>query len=427
MKAAAVVSVLLLVACAPAAAPPPAAPQVDPAKERARFAEEETKALRMLAAADRRIALRAGITPTDEEKHKTGMGAILSEDPSTVLLEGTPDPMSFEARKRALDGAEKTVSAGNEPREERLLFKRFLAEERIRLAHERRLPQSASEVVRAIVETWTPPPTMDAAGGRDQWLAKRLDDIRASLANATLTTDERDELEDALDPLEKLASGLNGSMKSLTELRLALGRVQTAPGHAPDEKDLFAEIHAYLGWDGGKAPLLTALEQLEKELRAEVEPSLASLDAKSRRELGQHVAELVVSSGCDRREVHGSPLMSMRPPPERAGACAAAAELCAAGDAKRALAPLVALHEWTVLGLWAIRGAPLGARFVSDIEPDKKSDLTRMAFVRPVVAVGAALYAREMFQASLAETRGRACIVVKAGNALPERIFVSAN
>jgi hypothetical protein len=422
MKAAALASILLLVACAPVAAPPPAAPRVDPAKERARFEEEETRALRLLAAADRRIALRAGITPTDDEKHKTGMGAILSEDPTTVLLDGTPDPMSFEARKRALDSAEKTVSPGSEPRDERLLFKRFIAEERMRLARERRLPQSASDVVRAIVETWTPPPTMDAAGGRDQWLAQRLDDIRASLSNATLTTDERDELEDALDPLEKLANGLNGSMKSLTELRLALGRVQTAPSHAPDEKELFAEIQAYLGWEQGKTALVAALEQLEKELRAEVEPSLTSLDAKSRRDLGERVAALLTSTACDRREVSGSMLRSMRPPPERAGACAAAAELCAAGDVKRALAPLVALHEWTVLALWAIRGAPLGARFVSDVEPDKKSDLTRMAFVRPVVAVGAALYARELFRASLEETRAHACSVVRAGNALPDAI-----
>src|SRR5262249_12823117 len=157
------------------------------------------------------------------------------------------------------------------------------------------------------------------------------------------------ELEDALDPLEKLAVGLNGSMKSLTELRLALGRLATTPNHAPDNEALRRDLSAYLAWDESKTALGSALEKVEKDLRAELEPRVGALDTKARGALGKAVAQLLSGGACPRREVQGSLLQSIRPPPKHTGACAAAAELCSGKEA--GLAPLVALHEWTVLGI----------------------------------------------------------------------------
>jgi hypothetical protein len=416
---------VMLAACAPAATPRTPATTATTNDEAARFAEQEGRALRLLAATDRRIALRAGLTPSDDDKQRMRMGVILEEDPTTVILDGMPDTMSFDARKRALDEAERAVTAGaepgKEPPDERRAFARFLAEERARLERERRLPRAASDIVRAIVETWRPPATPDAAAGRDQWLTRRLSDLRAAVASSPMTVAERDELDDALDPLEKQALGLTESTKALTALRLSLGDVRTIPGRAPDERELLSELDTFLDWRQGKTALADLLRSLEAELRAAAEPRLAALDRGKRAEVAKRVAELMLRPMCERRPTPGSALGSMRAPPERAGACAAVAALCEAPDADAGLPALVALHDWAVLATWAMHGAPVGGRLLAELESEEKSDATRLALVRPVVAIGAALYAREVTRVG-AETRARACAVRGMGGARLEAI-----
>lgn len=412
---------LCSLACGPASPASPQAPVAD-TTDAARFVEQEQRALHMLAATDRRIGLRAGIVPSEDDKQKMRMGVIFEGGgSSTVILDGMPDVMSFEARGRALDEAEKSVRSGREPQDERLGFARFIAEERARLARERTLPKAASEIVRAIVGAWVPVSDPDMLAGRDQWLAKRLDDLRASLGSGAMTIAERDELDDALDPLEKKIFGLNASMKALAALRLSLSDVRTTPGHAPRDEELLPDLALFLDWDLGKPPLLDVLRELERDLRADLTPRLAALDGAKRAELGRRVTELLGASPCERREVPGSRIASMAPPPERAAACASLAALCSASSGPEgSLAPLLALHEWAVLATWALHGAPVEAHLMAELESETKSGVTRLALVRPVVAIGAALYAREAVAKNgsidLPETRQRACDILARGN-----------
>ena len=146
----------------------------------AAFQGVEDEVLRGLAAVDRRVAARARTEPREEDLRHLTMGALLAEDPSLAVIDGAIDPFSFEARERGLTAVKaKLATAPAElpagapgmmpsPAFEKELLGRVVDEELVRLEEERALPQSASALVRGVVETWRRPQTPQQAGERDR-------------------------------------------------------------------------------------------------------------------------------------------------------------------------------------------------------------------------------------------------------------------
>ena len=140
------------------------------------------------------------------------------------------------------------------PHLERELVERIVAEERARLEEERSLPGGASALVRGIVETWSPPSSPDAAKERDEWLGHRIDVIQSSLAGSKLPRGALFELDDALDPLERIAASgeLPSSAKAIARLRVSLGDTAPASGGGGDYENSRRErmeerVRAHLG------------------------------------------------------------------------------------------------------------------------------------------------------------------------------------
>ena len=186
------------------------------------FADHEVEVVAALARGDPSIAARFGLNPSlgDEAEPRA-----------------EPHANWFSSRERggALDDAERALAGwvvpsrivrGVSPRAralrlERELVARMVKEERFRYEHERQLPRGGSDLVHAAVLAYRAAPATDARRQHEWGIGRRLEEIRASLRNAPLPSLEADELDDALDPLEKL--GLPGISGTLTALRLELG------------------------------------------------------------------------------------------------------------------------------------------------------------------------------------------------------------
>jgi len=223
---------LVATMCAPAKSAHVTAPANDGA---ATLIATERPILARLAVIDPRLAQRVHMDAAEADLGKAALEAILSEDAQAAVVDGRLDLFSFGARERALaklsvpemDLAETSSGAIARPRLERELLVRLLDAERARVATEKNLPRSAGDLVRGIVRTWTPA-ARDAQPARDAWLARRLDDVDASLS-APIPRDEQYDLEDALDPLEKEVVNYTQSMAALTRVRVRLGAQMPAP------------------------------------------------------------------------------------------------------------------------------------------------------------------------------------------------------
>ena len=147
-----------------------------------------------------------------------------------------PDVLSFDVRARALDAAAATLARWKTPPED---VARHAAGARDGAARAvRRVGEIAAReraaIFRAraaICSARSRPrgahPNLKDAGERDDWLARRIAEVTKSLAPKSLTADERDELDDALDPLERLLEASRKSRAALVELRLAVQRVRS--------------------------------------------------------------------------------------------------------------------------------------------------------------------------------------------------------
>jgi len=162
-------------------------------------AEASKRAFGALASVDGRLAARMRVVPTEEELGKAAMGAVVHGDEGVAVVKGATDLFSFDVRARRLDEEGRALAerpalaevAGpgapgviTRPALEWQLLTRLVAEERARLAEEQDLPRSASELVRGLVSTWTPPASMAEARERDTWLARRLDEVQAAVVRA---------------------------------------------------------------------------------------------------------------------------------------------------------------------------------------------------------------------------------------------------
>ncbi|HEX4513744.1 MAG TPA: hypothetical protein VH054_09415 [Polyangiaceae bacterium] len=369
------------------------------------FVADEDRIASVMAAADARIAAR-GIAADPASLHHATMGAILAEDPSLAMEGDRPDVLSFDVRARAIDAAAGTLARWKTPPEDVLgtrpalemeLLGRFIASEKLRLASERELPRSATILFGALAKTWRTPDAKDV-GDQDDWLARRFAEVTKSLGPKSLTADERDELDDALDPLEHLLEGFAKSHAALVELRLAVQRVDLA--NRP--RDRWDVVSARLAVDTGSKlsseTLLAFLSTEAKSLRDEIDKLVG---VKLTEDVAARAADVVLApDGTCRAPFTGSKMRALGPPEERAFDCTMRARIITARTADENFDVLVAMHDAVVAASWALvfaRGGDAEAialgtpHLLAPLSPTASGKLTRFAATHPVEAISRAL------------------------------------
>ncbi|WP_394833911.1 hypothetical protein LVJ94_46145 [Pendulispora rubella] len=384
--------------CASKAAPP-RSPTEAGTENAARFARDEDALLGDLAAVDARLARRTGVVAKESDVRKNVMGAILAED-STLEVgdEGALDLFSFEARARGLEAASQrargwTYPLAKDVELERRLLVRLIDEEKARVAEEKALPRSASELVRGVVACWVPPSSQEAGKERDKWLARRLTDVLASLRDGALTKFEANELDDSLDALERLTAGYGESSVAMARLRVALDQVKPASDPTHDGESVRRGVRTHLGL-ATDAAMFARMERAEKELRKAISASNAGRsEAEMRTIESDALARVLVEDRC---HGNGSRLRSRTPPPERAYVCGSLRRMADATSPHARTAALMALHTELVVALWTSpihfgQDAPYRAanklRPLMPIPPEREVRLLRVAAVRPVAAL----------------------------------------
>jgi hypothetical protein len=404
------------------------------------FAEWEQARLAELATVDPRLSLRMRLQPTEADSQKAVLGAILAEDQGLRVLGQRADLFSFDGRARELDriaarvaspprsvpGSDVSLTEGKEVE----LLARMVAEERARVDEERRLPSSASALVRGILVTWSAPASMAELRERDEWLAARLDEVSASMAGASLRAVEVTELEDALDPLERLAnpSGFPHAQGALARLRVALGAAHAGSGSGMGWPRLHDRLVVHLGVAEPEPALRAELAHTEARLREEAKAELAALPDGDARDALRAAGSLVVdgtsvTSRSSARaaicegEGSASRVRLFQPPPERA---VVSASLCAVAVARTdatAAALLVALHDAVAIATWAVvihvdhvdpDDAPRGHFLLGDVAPEEMGKLIRFAATRPAACIASARMAALLGEGGAIERQGRA-------------------
>ncbi len=332
---------LVLVGCANGAVQPAKAPAPD--DRPARLADAEREVLAALGVVDGRLELRFGMRATDKELHRAATELILSEDPEAGLVDGRIDVFSFGARERALGRLKARIPGDDlagDAKLERELLVRLIDAEQMRVEQEKALPDAASELVRGLVATWSPPADEISLAARDAWLSRRLEELEAAIAKKPLPRGEEYELEDALDPLEaKIHTGYKASLQQLAKLRVVLG--QTVPSAPAAWSSIAEQLGPQIGSVPSPDVLLARLDVVEHALR----PTQIPDDTADRA-----VKKLLLDDGnpCV-LEGRGSIVRSLGAPPERDLACRVL-NATANGDGE---APL-AMHRIVALALTTI-------------------------------------------------------------------------
>ncbi len=435
-----------LLGCAASTAPPkagaPTAPRGDDTAraQSGQLAAIEQHALIVLAANDPRLAVRFHVELSEWDKRHAAVQALARNDESAALLGGTADPFAFEPRERGiatlraglgqLPYLAEIAPAGSpiaRPRLEAELLLRMLDEERARVDAEKRLPRSASDLARGVVATWKPPTSPDEARARDTWLARRLDDVRASLQGASLRQVDVSELEDSLDPIEHLAepAGFPSSQAALVKLRVALSGMPRGPRPGGWE-ELRAAMAAHLGLTSAAQELRQRITKVEADLKDEATRRLAALNETEAAKIRDRATTLILPTGRCEIAPNGSPLRTSLPPPERAPICAALHAIAwARGDAE-SLAALVALHDQAAMALWALDvaidgrdpEAAAGAHPpLSSVAAEERVRWARLAATRPVLPVGVALMGEMLARSGLEERAAQAARWLAFGDA----------
>ena len=390
---------VFIAGCAATTALPQPATGRDPASARAAFERGEDEVLRELAAIDARLARRSRLVPREEDLRRVVMTATLREDPSVALVDGAIDPFSFDARARGLDAAKQKLAALPPAGLERDLLVRLVDAELVRLDEERALPRSSSALVRAIVDTWQTPRSIEEAGDEDRWLARRLGEIRGSLgATPPLDVTRARELDDALDALERLATGFTKATQELVRIREALEALGARPPARPaaDWELVSRRARAHLGISleglGGE------LIALEADTRARAERAMT--DAHVGRDvLDARLPKEIFAAGPCNDAVFDSRVRSMAAPEEREAGCHLRHLVAVADDDAAQAIALVVMHDHVVVATRALdvaRGSSLAEaearhRLIAPVMPDRRARLERIALARPVSAIGAAL------------------------------------
>lgn len=406
-----------LVACTPGQQGPNVPGADEPAAKTAAFAAAEDDVLHALAAADRRFALRSGVKAQTEDDGKLAMGALLAEDASLAAVDGAIDVFSFQARARAIakarEGLAKVPRGAPQPTAfEAELLGRVVGEETARLEEETRLPRSASSLLRAVVETWTPPSAPDKAAERDRWLSRRLAEVTKSIEEKPLLLDvgRARELDDTLDALEHIVDqpGFGKTTAELVKLREKLeAQGARPPITASSDWDAVGKsVAAHLGISQPPDQLDGWLGEAQKQLRPRAEAAIEQAKITNDT-LSARVASLLEPSGERCADaIEASVLRSLPPPPERVVACRLRHALASANDDTSRAIALVAMHDAIVIARWSVdiaRGAATlvetsgRRRPLSRPAPDIAAHWERIALARPAVAIGGGLGAVALY------------------------------
>jgi hypothetical protein len=409
-------------ACASSSPNGPKAPTAaDDAAAQARRLDEFTRiegeALDWIAASDPRLALRAHVVASDEVLAKIGTAAVLAEDATAQIRNRSLDLFAFRARAHALEEASSRLekSPGElpdvappggilaRPRLERELLRRLVEEERARAADEGSLGDASGDLVRGILETWTPLASPQDLPERDAWVSRRLLQIRDSLRSDRRVTGPLD-VDVALYPLERLLAPLQypKGAAAIAEVRVTLDADPRAapPRVAPERIAQGIQIH--LGLQVDPATLTPRLEHLEAALRDLAEHALDGAGPGKPAALSRAREMLLSEAPCP--AVAGTRVRSMAPPPERSAVCGALHALSEEGDAA---ATLAALHDDVILALAATTTPPPRTRLLSKPDDDVVDTLERAARERPIVALGVALAAEIIFAPGSSDVRIR--------------------
>ena len=361
------------------------------------FDRNEEIILRDLAAIDARFARRAHLDPSEADRSRVTMAAVLHEDATLALVDGAIDPFSFDARDRGLAAALAKTNAlphDGAHATERELLVRVVDSEIARLDDERQLPRSASALVRAVVEGWQTPRDEREAGEADRWLAKRLGLVRASMKSARLDVVRARDLDDALDALEGRARRLIATTQEIVQLRDALEEAGAAPaaGAASTWTLVGPRLRAELGPTATAESLARELAETEKVLRARASKALGEGQIWTDKEL------FVFGPCVD--AVAGARVPSIAAPPEREAGCRLRHFVAEATDEARVLSVLL---DHVVIAAWALDVAR-GASTLQHAEgehhlfiaalPHVRSRYERIAVTRPVAAILAGMTAR---------------------------------
>lgn len=392
---------------------------VDPAA----FAQGEDEILRDLAAIDKRFARRARIEPSEYDLRRVAVTAILHEDATLAVNDGAIDAFSFDARARGLEAVKAKLTKLPEVSPERELLARVVEGEVARLEEERALPRSASALVRALVDTWSAPKDEAEAAEDDRWLARRLRELREAVTSATDPNAELDvvrarDLDDALDALEHVASGMVQATQELVKTREALEGIASKPAaRAHYDWALVAQrLKAQVGVTADPDELARTFDALEKDLRARAEEAIAAAGLE-RRTLSARVEPLLFAHGPCVDAVPGSRVRSLTAPYEREAACHLRKSVANADDAAARALALVAMHDHVVVAEWALdvargQGAIKEAEgrhhmVVPLVEPSTLARLERIALARPATAIGTGVAVR-LLASGEAEARAKA-------------------
>lgn len=387
-------------ACAPTPSPPetprPYEPKATDTSER--FAAWEGALLAELATVDPRLSRRMRFEPADA------------------------DVFSFDARQTRLNtiagrAATPPPDALGEAKET-LLLSRLIAEERARVDEERQLPRSGSELIRAILATWSLPSSMTEAKERDAWLSARLDDLSTSIERAPLRAVERTELDDALDPVERLAdlSGFATTAGALARLRVALGSSRAVVGRGMGWEALHQRLVVHLGIAESEPTLRAELAQTESRLRAQAKAQLDAVGEAVARAAARNSESLVLAESECKTENGHSKIRGFGPPPERALLCAKLGGYAEAGS-DGGLVVLLATHDAVTLAMWAMaihvddvdpEETPHTLVLLSEVPPEHVGRFVRFAAVRPIACLAVARMASLLDAGGLEERQARA-------------------
>ena len=416
---------ILTFGCAGASTNVPAVQSaVDREKQRVvDFAALEARVIERVAASDPRLARRFKVKPTQATLHRIETEGVLAEDGKTALRGSSVDLFAFGARARTLAAAEKelaswkvalpdaaTDGAIGRPRLERELLARLILEERARVEEEAALDAAAGDLVSGVVATWSPGETAFAWHETDEWIARRLLEIGASLKTGRPRTMPSD-LQPALFDLERLLVPMQfpRGVAAMTSLHEAIDSDERPELMATAQEILVARLRTHLGVTMPPAQLAAVLEKtrayvastIAKSPSDETPAARAALDKKAR-------ASLFAVTDCP--QVVGSIVRGAAPSSEREAICGAlqlVERVVAAAQSDRAPA-LVALHDMLVVASWTITPPPSRARVAAlsfRADEEISDTMKHLAAARPLVALAAGyaialLYATASFEAS---------------------------
>ena len=244
-------------------------------RDGAAFAAWEARWLADLGATDPRIAMRLPVRPGAEALERVAVEAVVQGDKDLGGLGGATirsrSPRAHGACARCARSSHRLPDDGlAASRDERGLLARLLDGEDLRIVSEAASPESASERVRAIVAGWGHPASPREVDEREHeaehGLRAVLEDVTAGKLQGPRVT----ELEDALDPLERLApaEGYPETTRLLTSLRVELGRLHPQAPAWPTPPPLAIRLDVYLGFRQDAHALRARLEVEEASLRA---------------------------------------------------------------------------------------------------------------------------------------------------------------